>query len=143
MPTDGASHGGNPGLPELFYGGGGSISSLCYTLLSAQGSNTLGLMVVALSALPASLTLAVPLVGAGVLFASNDVPSGLCALTTVHSMAFMPMFPAVWTGPRPTPPASSEGLHTNGVTSRLQNKVQWHVVWRQCLCQVQCCVYRC
>src|SRR5216683_2237066 len=124
MPTDGASRGSDPGSPKLFCGGSGSISSLCHALLSAQGSNTSGFGVVAPSAPPASLTLVVPLVGAGVPFTSNDTPPSSCTSTTTCSMAFAPMFPAMWTGLRPTPPALSRGLHTNGVTLRLQDKVR-------------------
>jgi hypothetical protein len=68
----------------------------------------MGFMVVALPAPSASLMLTVPLVGAGALFTSNDVPSSLCTLMTAHLMAFA-VFLAVWTGLRPTYPASSRG----------------------------------
>ena len=46
--------------------GSGSISSLCHTLPSALGSNTLGSVVAAFSAIPISLMLAVFSVEAGV-----------------------------------------------------------------------------
>jgi hypothetical protein len=113
MPTDGASCGSDPGSRELFCGGGSSVLSPCHASLSAQGSNASGFAVVAPSAPPASLMLAVPSVGAGAPFTSNDEPSGLCASMTARLTAFAPVFPAVWTGPRPTPPALSGGLHTN------------------------------
>ena len=43
MPTDGASRGGEPGSPELFRGGGGSVSSPRHASLSATGLQSLGL----------------------------------------------------------------------------------------------------
>jgi hypothetical protein len=122
MPTNGASHSGDLGLPNLFYGGGSSVSSLHHASLSAQGSNTLGFAVVAPSVPPASPMLAVPLVGAGVLFVSNNTLSGLYTSMTTHLTAFTPVFPAAWIGLRPTPPPLSRGLHTNRATSRLQDK---------------------
>jgi hypothetical protein len=79
-----------------------------------QGSNASGFAVVAPSAPPASLTLAVPSVGAGAPFTSNDAPPGLCASTTAHSTAFAPVFPAAWTGPRPTPSFVQGSSHKRG-----------------------------
>ncbi len=113
MPFIGASHGSIPSLLKSFCdSGSSSISSLCHALLSAQGSNASGFVVVASTALPASLMLVVLLVGAGVAFASNDAPPGLCTSIIMCLTAFAPAFLATWAGPRPTPPASSRGpLH--------------------------------
>ena len=57
---------------------------------------------------PASLMLMVPLVEAGVPFASNNMPPGLCTSTTIHLMAFA-VFLAIWIGLRPTHSALSQG----------------------------------
>ncbi len=110
MPTVGASCSSNPGSPKPSGGGGsGSVSSLHHAVLSALGSNASGSAVVASSALPASSMLVVPSVEAGAVFMSNDTPPGSCASMGVHSMGSTPAFPATWTGPRSTPPASSRG----------------------------------
>ena len=107
------SCGGIPSMPMSFRDGGGSNSGLHlpslgafhsgssgvpsphHALLFAQGSNTLGCAVVAFIAPPASSMLAVPLVGAGVPFMSNDAPPGSCTLTHAHSLASMPTFSAM------------------------------------------------
>ncbi len=105
VPIDGTSRSGDSS----------GVLSLHHASLFAWGSNALGCAVVAFTALPASLMLAVPLVGAGVPFMSNDTPPGSCASTTTHSMSPMPAFPAAWTGPRPTPSGLSRGsLHRLG-----------------------------
>ena len=110
MPFIRASHSSNPGSPKLSCGGGGCVvSSLRQAMLSALGSNTSGLAAAAFSATPMSLTLAVPSVVAWSTFTSNDAPPSSCTSTGMHLMAFEPAFQAVWTGPRPTPPASSGG----------------------------------
>jgi len=96
-------------------GDSGGIPSLHHASLFAQGSNASGCVVVAFTAPPASLMLVVPLVGASVPFSPNNAPPGSCASTTMHSMTPMPTFPAIWIGPRPTPPGSSGGsLHRLG-----------------------------
>ena len=88
MPSVRASRSGDQGLPEPFHGdSGGSVSSPLHAdqaALSAQGSNTSGFAVVASSALPASLTLTVLLVGAGVTFTSNKAPFGSIASMATH-----------------------------------------------------------
>jgi hypothetical protein len=110
MPSFGASHSGIPSTPKHSHGGNSSgVLSLRCATPSALGSNTLGSVVAAFLAMPMSLTLAVPLVGAGVVSTSNDTPPGSCASMTAHSMAFAPAFLAAWPGPRPTPPASAGG----------------------------------
>ena len=109
---DGSSGSSGLHLPTLgaFHGSGsGSIPSPCHASLFAQGSNASGCAVVAFIALPASSMLAVPLVGAGVPFTSNDTPPGSCMSTTMCLTTPVPAFPAAWTGPRPTPPGSSGG----------------------------------
>ena len=98
MPSVRASCSGNPGLPEPFHSNGGAgILSLLHAMLSAQGSNALGIVVVAFSAPTASLTLVVLLVGAGAVFASNDTPFGSIPTMAMHSTASAPTFPAMWT----------------------------------------------
>jgi len=88
MPPIEASHSGNPGSPKPFCGdSSGSVLSPLYATLSALGSNASGSVVVAFSAMPMSLMLVVPLVGAGNIFASNNAPPGLCAPMTIQSMA--------------------------------------------------------
>ena len=68
-PSIRASCSSDQGLPEPFYSNGsGSVSSLLHTdqaTVSAQGSNTLGFMMVAFLAPPASSTLTVLLMEAG------------------------------------------------------------------------------
>jgi hypothetical protein len=110
LRTFGASRSGNPGSPKPCRGnGGGSASNLCHAVLSSLSSNASGSAAAAFSASPMSLTLAVPSVGAGAAFVSNDASPGSCASTATCSMAFMPVFPDTWTGPRPIPPASCGG----------------------------------
>jgi hypothetical protein len=112
MPSFGASHGGVPSTPEPSCGGNsGSVSSPCRAAPSALGSNASGSAVVAFSAMPMSLMLAVPSVGVGVVSvsASNDAPPGSCTSMTTRLRVTVLAFPAPWTGPRPTPPASSGG----------------------------------
>jgi hypothetical protein len=110
MPSVRAYCSCDPGLPGPFRGNGGDgISSPLHAVLSAQGSNASGFAVVASSAPPASPTLAVLSVGAGAAFVSNDAPFGSIASTAAHPTASAPAFPAAWTGPRPTHPASSGG----------------------------------
>jgi len=95
MPIGGTSCGGNPGLPKPSPGsGGGSVSCLHHATPSALGSNTSGSAVAAFLATPKSSTLAVPLVEAGVPFASNDAPPGSCAPMAACSMASAPAFSA-------------------------------------------------
>ena len=113
MPFIRASHSSVPSLPKSFCDGGSSgVSSPHHALLSAQSFNASGFTVVAFTALPASSTLVVLLVGVGVAFTSNDAPSSLCTSIIMCLTAFAPAFLAAWAGPRPTPPASSRGpLH--------------------------------
>ena len=88
MPTLRAFCGGDPGSPEPSRGGsgvGGGSWSLLHSALSALGSNASGLVVVASIAPLAGSTLAVPWVGAGAAFASDDALPGSCASTTVRS----------------------------------------------------------
>jgi hypothetical protein len=67
MPSFGASRGGIPSTPEPSHGGNsGGVSSPRRTTPSALGSNASGSAVAAFSAMPMSLTLAVPSVGVGV-----------------------------------------------------------------------------
>jgi hypothetical protein len=95
MPIEGASCGDVLDSPESFCdGGSGSVPSLCHASLFAQGSNASGCAAVAFTAPPASSTLAVPSVRAGVPFVSNDAPLGSCASTTTRSTTSAPAFSA-------------------------------------------------
>jgi hypothetical protein len=91
----------------------GGVLSMHHTSPSALGPNASGSAVVAFLATPKSLTLAVPLVETGAVFASNDASPGSCASMATHSRASALAFPAAWTGPRPTPPGSSRGSSHN------------------------------
>jgi len=84
-PTVGAFHGSSSG----------GIPSLRHASLFAQRSNASGCAMVAFTTPPASSTLAVPSVGAGAGFASNDAPPGLCASTCARSLASAPAFSAM------------------------------------------------
>ena len=98
VPTLGASCGGIPSTPGCIRdGGSGGIPSPRHASLFAQGSNASGCTVVAFTAPPASLMLAVPSVGAGApyVFASNDASPGLRASATMRSMGSTHAFSAV------------------------------------------------
>ena len=97
VPMDGASRGGDPGLPGPTCGGGGSGGgswSLLHSARFSLGSNASGLVVVASTAPLAGLTLVMPLVRTGVAFASSDAPPGSCVSTTMRSVASVPTFSA-------------------------------------------------
>ena len=108
VPIDRACHGSDLGLPGPPCGSGSSWNSLHSTHFPL-GSNALGLAVVASTALLAGLTLVMPFVETGVVFVSSDTPPGLCTLSGMPLMGSVPTFLAMWTGPRPTHPASSGG----------------------------------
>jgi hypothetical protein len=79
-----------------------------------MGSNASGSAAAAFSATPMSLTLAVPLVGAGAVFVSNDTPPGSITSTAKHSPIFAPSFLPMWAGPTVPgllPLVPPEGLH--------------------------------
>jgi len=61
--------------------GGMSTSCLCLALSCAQGTNALGLVMMAFSALLVGSMLVIPLARAGVAPTTGDAPPGSCALT--------------------------------------------------------------
>ena len=84
-----------PTVGAFCSGGSGSIPSPCHASLFAQRSNASGCAVVAFTALPASLMLAVPSVGAGEGFVSNDTPPGSYVSMTAHLMGSVPTLSAM------------------------------------------------
>jgi hypothetical protein len=78
-----ASRSGDPGSPKPFHGNSGSsVSSLHHAMFSALSFNASGSAAAAFLAMPMSLMLAVPLVGAGVAYAPRSCKDHITAPLT-------------------------------------------------------------